>query len=179
MRGLNLNSKYKIRLLLILIFITAIIIIIPTSSAQKKTTEGVAKIDSLDNFEVNIETAGGDAVVSWTILNYNKSYDKLNFSIENEDKNPIETIKITPSRLNHTYFNNKTGEYKKEIKLERGKFTFKWINGDDIESLDLDYKITYQKMGYEESTGCYTATFLIIFLSFAFIGVILKKNIDN
>ena len=180
-RGLNLKRKYKVGLILILIFIITIIIIIPTSSAQKETIKGEAKIESLKRFNKNIETAGGEAELYWKILNYNKSIDKLTFSIESNG-NEIEGIIISPSnlkKLNHTIFNNETGEYHKKIKLDTGKFTFEWLNGNDPESLDLEYEITYQKMGYEESTGCYSGVFSMILLSFAFIGVVVVFTNKN
>ena len=141
-------------------------------NTPEETISGSPEISSLEKHRETINTAGGEVDIYWKIINYSKDDDKLTFRIENEQNDVKEEIIISPSKLDHTYFDNGTGAYKKTINLGKGEYDLEWFNGNDSDTIKIDYKITHNKKFYTSNECPYILVLTMFLFSFSLIGTI-------
>jgi hypothetical protein len=131
-----------------------------TSTAETKDIKNTVQIHPQKRYTVNIETTGGEINYTWKIVNIANNIT-VDFTISKDD-----VLIISPKPL------VQKSETREE---EAGVYTFEWLNSNNF-SLNISYRIKFEKEKKEESTGCYSTSILSLMLLSGMIAIVFNKK---
>ena len=151
-------KKQLLSFLTCFLIITSIFFMsLPVSTGEKVTKENIITVKKIDDEDLVFEADEGVINYTWKILD-NLNELRVDFTISY--KNDLMVL-----RLNVTKDSSKI----KVDKDKEGKYTFKWLNNNQI-NITISFKISYEKDEIKEGTGCYSAA---IALAMIFIAIII------